>query len=173
MAASVFIPGLIAVSIKAPNDQNFALFGYCRDGVTIRENVRMRPIHGDEGGGPDGIPVDFSYLGEYHDVRLELYKYDGPVLAKVAKRLSTTTDKARNKAFEPGWMIRSAGDHFVLRLQTEHRFTNPPSPAFARTYNVAIPTSPIEYPLGPKEMIVLVEFTCLPDATGTLFTVPT
>lgn len=172
MAATVFIPGLIAVSVKAPAAQDFSLLGYCRDGVTIRENVRMRPIHGDEGGGPDGIPVDFSYLGEYHDVRLELYKYDGAVLTLISNRLSTTA-KERNKVFEPGWMVRSAGDYFALQLETEYRFATGQTPVFSRTYTVAIPTSPIEYPLGPKEMLVLVEFTCLPDDTGTLFTVPT
>lgn len=172
MAATIFIPGLIAVSVKAPADQNFSLLGYCRDGVAIRENVRMRPIYGDEGGGPDGIPVDFSYLGEFHEVRLELYKYDGEVLAQVSNRLSTS-NKLRTMVFEPGWMIRSAGDYFLLKLETEMRYmqTTPPPP-FKRTYLVAIPTSPIEYPLGPKEMLTVLDFTCLPDATGVLFSVP-
>ncbi len=108
MAPTIFIPGVIGVSVKAPGDSQFSLLGFCRDGVQVRENVRMRPIHGDEGGGPDGIPVDFSYLGEYHDVRLELYKYDGQVLAKIAARLATTA-KAREKVYEPGWLVRAAG----------------------------------------------------------------
>jgi len=170
MAATIFIPGLIAVSVKAPAEQNFSLLGYCRDGVYVRENVRMRPIHGDEGGGPDGIPVDFSYLGEYHEVRLELYKYDGEVLARVANRLSTT-NKARNAVYEPGWMIRSAGDFFMLKLATEFRYaaTTPPPP-FTRIYTVAIPAAPVEYPLGPKEMVTVIDFTCLPDQTGVIFT---
>lgn len=169
MPATIFVPGLIAVSVKAPQEQDFALLGYCRDGVHIRENVRMRPIHGDEGGGPDGIPIDFSYLGEYHDVRLELYKYDGDTLTKISSRFSSSP-KVRNEVFEPGWMIRSAGDHFVVKLETELRFTTG-DPPFRRIYTTAIPTSPIEYPLGPKEMLVVVEFTCLPDATGVVFTV--
>ncbi len=170
MAANIFIPGLIGVSIKAPGDTVFALLGFCRDGVQIRENVRLRPIHGDEGGGPDGIPVDFSYLGEYHDVRLELYKYDGDVLSKVSNRLSTTADKVRTKVYEPGWLVRSAGDYFLLKLETHFKYLpNPPQPQFSRTYTTAIPTSPIDYPLGPKEMIAVLEFTCLPDASGVVF----
>jgi hypothetical protein len=171
MPASVFVPGLIAVSVKKPADQNFSLLGYCRDGVMIRETVRMRPIHGDEGGGPDGIPVDFSYLGEYHEVRLDLYKYDGAMVAAISNRLSTT-NKSRTKVFEPGWMIRAAGDEFQLKLETEYRFVSGHPPVFSRIYNCAIPTQPIEYPVGPKEMNVLIEFLCLPDATGTIFTVP-
>lgn len=169
MPASVFIPGLIAVQIKKPTDQNFSLLGYCRDGLTIRENVRMRPIYGDEGGGPDGIPVDVSYLGEYHDVRMELYKYDGAQVAQVSNRLSTSL-KNRTSVFEPGWMIKAAGDYFVLKLETELRFTQG-APPFSRTYHVAIPSQPIEYPLGPKEMVILLEFMCLPDANGVVFTV--
>lgn len=170
MPASVFIPGLIAVSVKAPADTSFSLLGYCRDGVHIREVVRLRPIHGDEGGGPDGIPLDFSYLGEYHEVRLQLYKYDGTILTKISNRFSSTTAKLRTKVFEPGWMLRAGGDHFMLKLETEYRFLTGQQPVFSRTYTVAIPSQPIEYPVGPKEMEVLLEFICLPDASGVVFT---
>ena len=170
MAASIYIPGLIAVSVKY-GAGNFQLLGYCRDGVHIREQLRVRPIYGDEGGGPDGIPVDYSYLGEYHEVRTELYKYDGAVLTNVCKRI-LQTNKDRTKIWEPGWMFKSGGDYFQLQLATEFRFAQGQA-GFQRIYHVAIPLSPIEYPLGPKEMLVMLEWTCLPDSTGQLFTVPT
>lgn len=170
MAATIYIPGLIAVSVKSGTGP-WQFLGYCRDGVQIREHLRVRPIYGDEGGGPDGIPVDYSYLGEYHEVRTELYKYDGNVLTQIAKRIPNT-NKDRTKIWEPGWMMKSGGDYFQLKLVTELRFVQGIE-GFQRIYHVALPLGPIEYPLGPKEMVVLLDWTCIPDASGQLFSVPT
>lgn len=170
MAPSIFVPGLIAISVKPATGTKWDFLGYCRDGVYIREQLRTRPIYGDEGGGPDGIPVDYSFLGEYHEVRLELYKYDGDVLSAVCNRLSTSP-KDRSKVWEPGWLMRGAGDHYQLQLKTEFRFVQEP-PAFNRIYPVALPLSPVEYPVGPKEMLVILEWTCLPSSDGTVFTTP-
>ncbi len=171
MSAAIMIPGLIAVSVKPVGGSTWQLLGYCRDGVQVREQVRIRPIHGDEGGGPDGIPVDYSYLGEYHEVRLELYKWDGNVMTLVSKRLPNQ-QKPRTHIWEPGWLIKQGTDYFQLKLSSEWRFAQGQS-GFVREYHVAIPLSSIEYPLGPKEMVVMMEWTCLPDANGQLFSVPT
>lgn len=170
MPASIYIPGLIAVSVKY-GTSSYQLLGYCRDGVQIREQLRVRPIYGDEGGGPDGIPVDYSYLGEYHEVRLELYKWDGDAMTLVSKRLPNE-NKQRTHIWEPGWLLKQGGDYFRLKLASEWRFATGQT-GFVREYHVAIPLSAIEYPLGPKEMITAMEWTCLPDASGQVFSVPT
>jgi len=173
MAVSIFVPGLIAVHVATPgNPSEFTLLGYTRDGVHIREEARMVPIYGEEGGGPEGVPVDIRYLGEYHEVRAELYKYDGDQITKVLNRLSPTAAKARGKVLDPGWMIRSAGDHFILKLVSEIRYQQNVAPPFVRVYPVAIPMAPIEYPVGTREMVTLVQFTCFPASDGTIFTVP-
>lgn len=166
MATTIAIPGLIAVKIGNATTRN--LLGYARDGIQINEIVRMRPIYGDEGGGPDGVPVDFSYLGEYHEVRMELYKYDGNILVQVLNRLNSTS-KQRNMVWDPGWMVRSAGEYFALELVSENRMSGA-DPQFRRIYPVAIPVDPISYPLGPREMVVMLQFMCFADSTGTLFT---
>jgi hypothetical protein len=168
MAAMIYIPGLIAVSVKPQGGNTWQLLGYCRDGVQVREQVRIRPIYGDEGGGPDGIPVDYSYLGEYHEIRMELYKWDNAAMTLVSKRLPNA-NKLRTNIWDPGWLLKQGNDYFQLQLATEWRFAEGQA-EFLRQYQVAIPLSSIEYPLGPKEMVVLMEWTCIPNQSGQLFT---
>ncbi|GAB4134110.1 MAG: hypothetical protein Kow0040_17380 [Thermogutta sp.] len=170
MAADLFVPGLIRIEV-APPAGTYALLGYSRDGIHIRETLRQRPVYGDEGGGSDGVPVDWIFLGQWHDVRFELYRFDGDVLAGVLKVLSTNADKTRDKTFDAGHLIRQSGDYFKLKLFTENRISTA-APAFKREYPVAVLTGSPEYPVGVNEMVTMLEFTCYPNSSGVLFTVP-
>lgn len=171
MAAQIFVPGLIKVSVAPASGSPLQTLGYCSDGVHIREELRLRPVYGDEGGGAEGVPVDIQYLGQYHILRFELYRFEGAVLESVLKAFSTNQYKLRNKAFDPGWMMRQGGDHYQLELRTEYRVITA-DPVFKRLYPAAVLTGAPEYGVGVHEMRTVFEFTCYPDASGTIFTVP-
>lgn len=171
MATSIFVPGLIEVSI-APSGGILAVLGYCSDGVNIREELRQRPVYGDQGGGAEGVPVDILFLGQFHILQFELYNYDGDLLTEVLKALPTTAAKVRNKTFDPGWLMRAGGDYFKLELRSKYHIDTARPAAFIRQYPVAMLTAAPTYNVGVHEMRVMMEFTCYPDADGTIFTVP-
>lgn len=161
MAIDFTVPGICAIKLNTGTSGAWEDLGRCQDGVSIREMLYSEEVHGDDRGGPQGPPVDINYLGEAHNVRLQLYRYDPAVLSKVAGRVKTTA-KSEGAVMPPGHLLVDTADAFQLVIDGS---------GFTRKYERAIPTGAIEIGrVGPHHAVWALEFLCLANDSDVLYT---
>lgn len=129
--------------------------GYSQNGVTISENPIVVPIPGDQGGGDEGIPIDFQTLGQTDTIRIELTKYDEAIADKI-RTLARGSVTAGNVP-TPGTLVFANTYYFRLLILT----TN-----YIRNYPVVLFREPREINRGTRFSKAIFVGTAFPDLTG-------
>lgn len=126
----------------------FQYLGETRNGVTISQRRMNVDLKSDSSGGESGIPADFQWLGDIHEVELDLSRYNEAVLALIEQGINATTQTL-------GELINCAGASYkVIIIGTN----------FGRAYTKAFVNEPIQRaPIGMPVMYPRVTFTCLGD----------
>lgn len=157
MAAAIVVAGLSTIKIAAPASGSLETLGYSENGVEFVENVMTLPVHGDENGGDAGPPIDVQYMGEWHQVRILLTKYDEAVIDKVRAGLAGGTAGTPGTA---GTLYLAGTSAWRLLI---HSVTDP------RNYLHAIFDMPKELNKGTKHSKALIVARCFKNAAGVIY----
>jgi hypothetical protein len=127
--------------------------GVTRNGIEINEQAFISELKSDYGGGEQGPPTDYQYLGEMHSIVAELAQWNPEVLAVLETRVNAAYALTRTK----GQLLRCSGAYFrVLFLAAN----------FGRNYTNVYINEPIAYsPVGTPATFPRITFTGLEDLT--------
>lgn len=169
---------------SATDNTKFEMLGYSRDGIQVQEISKMLDVPGDQHGGQEGIPIDFQFMAEEHQLRGELTRYDMLVLDKLRARVRTADTfaegSAGHKMVLPGTLLlgtdsqaqASAKIWQVVLLSDDDiasiigGVVTPNAPALkSRRYYVSVPSEPIVSNHGTKYQMAQVGFRCIPIET--------
>ena len=142
------------LTVKADTGSGLAILGYTIEGGSYSVRAFQTPIHSDEGGGPDGPPVDIMLKGVIHTWTLELIKYDSAMMSVIETYKQSGTP---GSSTAPCTLLFADSKYFRLLLTG----TN-----FTRNYVRAIPTDVSIGPIGSTVTRARVTFDCYAEPTA-------
>lgn len=147
------VPGPVQVWVGTGAAGAMEFFGYTRGGVRITEQAFWDELKSDASGGERGPMVDAQFLGQVHNVDVEMAQYTESILSKLALRVNAASTLA------PGMLMTCSGAYFRLGLLA----TN-----FTRNYTRVLIMDPIDHgPIGFTSKYPRVNFTCLQEPSAT------
>lgn len=156
MAETIQVDGVATITVGTGTAGALETLGKSIDGVQITEFNATYDVYGDEGGGPEGVPIDCQDMGEWHVIRMLLTKYDEAVINKLrAIFRGGTAGAARTK----GGLFGAGSGAFRVVL---HSVLRP------RNYPTCIFKEPREVNKGTKHSQAQVIFTAY-DWSGVLY----
>lgn len=161
MAATIIVDGLATIKIASPASGSLDTLGYTMNGAEITERVYPYNVYTDENGGDAGPPVDIQYMGEVHQIRLLLTKYDNAILNKIRAGLAGGTAGTPGTA---GTLYFQGTSAWRLLI---HSVSDP------RNYTRVVFTEPKEVNKGTKHSQALVIATAYKDGSGVLYNATT
>ncbi len=130
------------------------LLGWTRNGIDIDQDARMQELKSDLSGGDAGVPGDYQWLGEMHEISAELAQWSDSVLAKLERRVNPTV-----LTRYPGMLVGCLGGQFRALFLALN---------FVRCYtNVHIVRPIRRAPIGTPATFPRIVFTGLGDINNT------
>ena len=157
MPATIQVDGLASIKTATPTGGSLILLGYSINGVEITERVYTLDVNSDENGGDAGPPIDVQYMGEMHQIRMLMPKYDVTEIDKIRAVLASGTAGTPGTA---GTLMFTAVETFRLLIHTVSR---------PRNYLNCIFREVREINKGTKHSQALVVASCYKDGNGLLY----
>lgn len=155
------VAGLATIKIASPSGGTLDTLGYTMNGAEITERNFVLDVYGDENGGDAGPPIDVQQMGEAHEIRLLLTKYDDTILDKLRARIAGGTAGTPSTA---GTLMFPTANNFRLLI---HSVTLP------RNYLNVVFREAFEINKGTKHSQALVIGTGYKDAAGVIYNATT
>lgn len=133
------VAGPLEIWIGTGASNALEFLGWTTNGAQIEESSMMSPVHSDEAGGEQGVPVDYQIFGYQHRISLEMTKYQTAILSKLSLRYNQNISSGIAGV---GMLVSCNGATFRLLLT---------APNFVRNYPVTYILDPIDIsPIGTQ-----------------------
>lgn len=157
MAETVIVDGPCVIKVDTGSANALETLGRSEVGVDVTEQCFAYEVHGDDQGGDVGPPIDIQYMGEVHQVRATLTKYDEAILNKVRPRLYGGT---AGTAGTPGTLWFADSKFYRLLLHSTNR---------PRNYLRAIWRDAFEVNKGTKHSKAVIVAHCYMNSSSVLY----
>jgi hypothetical protein len=152
MAIAITSLGKCQILVDTGSSNALEELGYSTDQVTTQQQRFEHPIHSDENGGPEGIPIDIQDLGFIEIVNFELVNFDYAVYEKIA-------------AGYYGQTAGTVGTIGKFLTAGEFRLLLKPNPAATtkpHNYLAAVPWNRNDWAAGVKASRIPMVWRCYP-----------
>ena len=171
--AEFHVNGLAKIYVGVGSSSPIQL-GYSQDGVTVELHYETDDIHTDKWGSK--VPEDVMDFGQWATIKCNLIKYDAPTLQYLQGRLGNATlpnndpNVTSGYLSEIGTLMAQCGNMYpiwITRQQTNCETNVEGGWKFYTGYLADVDS----FKVGTRVTIHDVTFRCLPNVSGTLYTI--
>jgi hypothetical protein len=162
MATTVQVIGKCQILVNTGAQYALEELGYSEAGVEIRFERKYVPVHSDENGGPDGIPLDYQDFGYMHNVSFTLVNFDIAIWKKLSSGQYGGTHGSNGYI---GTLLSTKRYRLLLRPLNPDGITPgvyTVNAAEVRNYIGAMPLDTIDWTIAQKYLRAPMAWKCLP-----------